>query len=74
MELNDKIWNCRVNTETPMPNKIRHFLEKVHQLSLKYQLSISHEDGHGAFKIEDYNENNIIWLSNAHDNTSKENQ
>lgn len=35
---------------------------KLNVFVKKYNLSISHEDGHGAFIIEKYDEYNIKWL------------
>ena len=31
-------------------------------MCIKYGLSISHEDCHGAFVIDDYNEDDMEWL------------
>lgn len=38
------------------------FVEAVIKLSKEYGLSISHEDGHGAFILEPYDEHNSEWL------------
>ena len=42
------------------------FIAEITTLCLKHNLSISHEDGHGAFKIERYTKSNIEWLGNAY--------
>lgn len=41
------------------------FLDEIEAVCRKYGLSISHEDGHGAFKIEPLHEVNIKWLRDA---------
>lgn len=44
---------------------VQMFLDGIETLCRKYNLSISHEDEHGSFIIEDYNELNIDWLNDA---------
>ena len=63
-----KIWDYDVNgdyVEMDMPERMRNFLEDIKKVCEKHNLSISHEDGHGAFIVEDYNDRNIEWLFNA---------
>ena len=63
-----KIWDYDANggyIEIDMPDRMKDFLDEIHSVCMKHGLSISHEDGHGAFIIEDYNERNIDWLFNA---------
>lgn len=63
-----KIWDYDVNggyIEMDMPDRMKDFLDEIHSVCMKHGLSISHEDGHGAFIIEDYNERNIDWLFDA---------
>lgn len=45
--------------------KEEEFLEDIKRVCQKHNRSISHEDGHGAFIIEEYNEFNINWLEEA---------
>lgn len=45
--------------------KEEEFLEDIKRVCQKYNRSISHEDGHGNFIIEEYNEYNIIQLGYA---------
>lgn len=45
--------------------KIKAFLQEVVALSRKHNLSIAHEDQHGAFLIEEYKDVNITWLMAA---------
>ena len=42
------------------------FLADVEALMRKHNVSISHEDGHGAFVLEDFDESNLEWLRAAH--------
>ena len=52
-------------THVSMPNDMKEFLEDIKSVCQKHNMSISHEDWHGAFIIEDYSEENIDWLFNA---------
>lgn len=64
----NKIWDYTVGehcTEVDMPDSMRKFLEDIDEVCKKHNLSISHEDGHGSFIIEEYDEWNIKWLFNA---------
>jgi len=45
--------------------KIDEFVKEIDKLSKKFNLSISHEDGHGAFIVEEYKEDNIEWLNSC---------
>ena len=47
------------------PQKVNDFLKEVIELCDKYDLSISHEDGHGAFIIRQYDEFHSDWLFGA---------
>lgn len=42
------------------------FLSDVEALMRKHNVSISHEDGHGAFILDDFEESNLEWLRDAH--------
>jgi hypothetical protein len=46
--------------------RVDNFLNEIIKVCKKYDLSISHEDHHGAFEIEDLDEYNLDWLSDAH--------
>ena len=53
-----------------MPNmeswvNIEKFFDELFTLYKKYNLSISHEDCHGAFIIEGYKESNLEWIKDA---------
>ncbi len=45
------------------------YLEELLQVGRKHGLSLSHEDGHGAFIIEKWDELNVAWLKAAVDKT-----
>jgi hypothetical protein len=47
--------------------EIIDFIKDIETVCKKHNLSISHEDGHGSFIIEEYKESNIKWLSQAED-------
>jgi len=60
-----EMWNKIERKMVKTPSKQAKFLKDIDRLSKKYNLSISHEDGHGAFVIEEYREYNIKWMQNA---------
>ncbi len=49
--------------------KIDEFLLEVIAVCKKHGFSINHEDMHGAFVIEDYDDAYDEWLKEAHTNT-----
>jgi hypothetical protein len=65
-----KRWNTTQHAEVESA-KVDAFLADVLEVCKKHGLSISHEDGHGAFEIVAYNDYYVEWLSNAHDATGK---
>ena len=42
------------------------FLADLEALMRKHNVSVSHQDGHGAFILEDFDEGNLAWLRHAH--------
>ena len=64
----NKVWDRTISAMREMPVEMYNFLEDIKIICKKYNLSISHEDYHGAFLIEKYNEENIKWLFNASKN------
>ena len=56
-----KIWDLNKSEEIEQPKEMKEFIKVMK----KYNLSISHEDSHGSFIIEKYEEYNIKWLKNA---------
>ena len=45
--------------------EMKEFIDEIIKVMKKHNLSISHEDSHGAFIIEKYDDYNIRWLKNA---------
>jgi hypothetical protein len=42
------------------------FLAEIAEVCRKHNLSISHEDEHGAFRLRRFNESDLEWLNAAH--------
>jgi len=49
--------------------KVEQFKKEIINICKKYELSISHEDCHGGFVIEDYDDINSNWFLSATDET-----
>lgn len=62
---NNLTWDLMNLKEKMNKMKPYQFINKICELSKEYDLSISHQDSHGAFIIEKYDEVNIDWLKNA---------
>ena len=60
-----KNWSLIENDDIETPENIINFLNEITKIYKKYNLSLSHEDCHGAFIIEDYDEYNIKWLKDS---------
>lgn len=63
-----KIWDKKKGEEIEQPEEMRDFKNEVIELMKKYNLSISHEDSHGGFIIERYDEYNVEWFKDASKN------
>lgn len=61
----NETWDLEKREFIYTPLKMTNFFDELDKLCLKYNLSISHEDGHGSFIIEEYKETNMNWLRNA---------
>lgn len=61
----NKIYDRTISRIIDMPESMKKFLEDIDLVCKKHNLSISHEDGHGAFLIEEYDKHNIDWLFDA---------
>ena len=48
---------------------IDSFIDDIKRVCRQHGMSISHEDGQGAFEIEAYSEDNLKWLEAAFDKT-----
>ena len=51
--------------------EVKEFLKEIIQVCKKYNFSISHEDGQGAFEIKDYDDFYSEWLLAANDLTKE---
>lgn len=61
-----KNWDCNTNKFVETSKELKRFFKDIENVCKKHGYSISHEDGHGAFEIEGYSDDNINWLKNAH--------
>jgi hypothetical protein len=52
-------------------SQVKRFLEEIEEVSRKHNLVIGHEDYHGAFLVEDFDERNIRWLKDANNETKE---
>lgn len=62
---NKTVYDEKSRNYIPIPKEMEEFLDEIGQVCKKHGLSISHEDGHGCFIIESYNESSVGWLKNA---------
>ena len=60
-----KIYDNGLKKRIEMPERMKNFLDEIRSVCKKHNLSISHEDCHGAFIVEDYSSENIEWLFSA---------
>lgn len=65
-----KRFDCTTREYTERAD-IDAFIEEILNVCKKHGFSISHEDGHGGFQIEDKDEGNFEWLCAAFDNTTE---
>lgn len=61
----NRVWDRTKICEVDMPKEMEDFLNDIKSVCEKYGLSISHEEYHGSFLIEEYDEDNIRWLFDA---------
>lgn len=66
--MEEKTWDYTIAEFIETPQEIKNFFNEIDAVCTKYNLSISYEDGHGNFIIENYNKNNIDWLKGASKN------
>lgn len=60
-----KNWDCSKKEYVETSKELKKFFKDIENVGKKHGYSISHEDGHGAFEIEKYDDDNIDWLKNA---------
>ncbi|MGG2091283.1 hypothetical protein AB1283_00770 [Bacillus sp. S13(2024)] len=58
-------WDEKLSDHIETPIEMINFFNDIEEVCKKHNMSISHEDYHGGFIIEEYNEKNIEWLKNA---------
>lgn len=58
-------FNTLTNERVPTPAKYKAFINEITAVCEKHKLSISHEDGHGAFMIVPYEALYTEWLEDA---------
>lgn len=63
--MNGKIYNRKTGQWIYMPHKLIDFYAELKELCEKYNYSISHEDYHRCFIINEYDEDNMNLLMNA---------
>ena len=61
----DACYDCETKVYILTPDKLKNFFDDIEAVCRKYNLSISHEDGHGSFIIQKYDQFNIDWLREA---------
>lgn len=64
-----KRWHRKLKQEVKSPRRVEEFLIEVVELCRLHNVSISHEDMHGAFVIDEFKVENLEWLMDAHINT-----
>lgn len=65
-----KRWNGTVGAHVDNAN-IDNYLADIIAVGVKHGLSLSHEDGHGAFEVQKRLAFNDRWLTMAHDSTDE---
>lgn len=66
--MNKETWDSKINKFIQTPQRMIEFFIEIERICKKYNLSISHEDQHGSFIIEKFDEQNINWLKCADKN------
>jgi hypothetical protein len=61
-------WDKSRSEYIDTPIDLQNFYNEIDEICKKYNFSISHEDCHGGFEIERYDQFNIRWLMNASKN------
>ena len=61
----NETWDLINNKYIKIPEDMLSFIKDIIEVMKKHNLTISHEDGHGAFIIEKYDDYNIKWLKDA---------
>ena len=60
-----KVWDGVRGRMVEKPAEMEAFLCEIAEVCKKHGLSIGHEDRHGLFEVEPYDEGNVEWLLQA---------
>ncbi|QBX06742.1 hypothetical protein H1O16_gp329 [Burkholderia phage BcepSaruman] len=63
--MKDKRYDARLKEYVESPAHVEAFLDEYEALCQKFGLSLSHEDAHGGFIIEEFHEYNMKWVREA---------
>ena len=69
-----KLYHCKDGMDKETDLIIKHFILEIVGVCKRYDISISHEDRHGAFELEPFNERNVKWLNACHITEELENK
>jgi hypothetical protein len=61
----DEVFDRQSGEYIESPSEMKAFMCEIQKVCKKYGFSISHEDEHGAFIIQEYKDSNIQWLKQA---------
>ncbi len=61
----EKSWSSKQRDFIETPQRVKAFFEEIEKVCQKHGLSISHEDGHGSFIINEFDKDDIEWLKGA---------
>lgn len=64
-----EIWNTQKREYEMIPQNIDDFINDLHELYIKHNISISHEDTHGSFIFHKYNRENFDWIKEGINDT-----
>jgi len=59
-------WNGKQSKRVVAPD-IDAFIEELRILCKKHNITIGHEDGHGAFEFYAYSDDDMDWIQHGHD-------
>lgn len=62
---NKKVWDILETKFIDMPSEMESFLNDIVGVYKKHGLSLGHEDSHGAFRVENFCQDNVDWLFGA---------
>lgn len=63
-----EIPDIKLDTETQLERigcLAKAFLKDIHEVYLKHNMALSHEDGQGAFMVTNYDKHYVDWLNDA---------